>query len=148
MTATGKYRPQDVPGWQRPFWDSVRAHAVAVQRCTSCGTYRYAPKELCHRCHCPDAEWRAIEGRGTIYTFTVIRRAPNDAYQAEAPYILAHVEMTEGFRMIGVVRGMSVESVRIGMPVVAAYEDIDDEWSLLEFRPDEDATGESEGARR
>jgi uncharacterized OB-fold protein len=135
MTPDGKYLPADLPDWHRPFWDSLRAHAVAVQRCTSCGAYRYAPTELCRRCHSADAEWRRVDGRGEIYTFTVVRRAPNAAYQAEAPYVIAHVRMAEGFRMIGVVRGLDVGSVRIGMPVVASYADLDDDWSLLEFRP-------------
>lgn len=130
-----KLRPENVPDWQRPYWDSVRAHAVAVQRCDDCATFRFAPRELCPRCHSAAATWTPIAGTGEVYTFTVVRRAPTPAYQAEVPYVIVHVQMREGFRMIATLRGVGDDAVRIGLPVRVSYTDVDDSWSLLEFVP-------------
>lgn len=135
---SGKFSPEHIPDWQQPFWDSLRAHAVSVQRCLDCATFRYAPRELCPNCHSARAGWEPIAGNGEVYTFTVVRRAPTPAYQAEAPYVIAHVQMAEGFRMIATLRGVDVDAVHIGLPVHVAYADIEDAgdtWSVLEFVP-------------
>jgi uncharacterized OB-fold protein len=135
MSEYQKFLPEDIPDSQRPFWDSLQEHSVRVQRCDDCGTWRYIPKDLCPRCHGESATWTRISGQGEIYTYTVVRRAPTPAYQADAPYVLAHVTMAEGFRMIASLTGIDPEAVKIGMPVEAAYEDVTPEWTLLTFQP-------------
>jgi uncharacterized OB-fold protein len=130
-----RFLPEGIPEWQQPFWDSLRRHDVRVQRCTSCGTYRYHPKEKCARCSSRDAEWVPISGTGVIYTYTVVRRAPTGAYQSDVPYTIVHATMAEGFRMIAPLRGLAPEAVRIGLPVVLGYDDVTPEWTLLRFTP-------------
>ncbi len=118
-----------------PYWDSLKEHAVKVQKCSSCGTLRYVPKELCYNCQSMDVTWTTISGTGEIYTYTVVRRAPTPAYQEEAPYTIVHVTMSEGFRMIGTLNGIDVDNVAIGQQVKVAYDDITPEWTLLTFVP-------------
>lgn len=130
-----KFLPQGVPSWQRPFWESLREHGVKVQRCDSCGAFRYVPKEICNRCYSDDSTWTPIAGTGAIYTYTVVRRAPTKAYQQDAPYALVHVSMDEGFRMIGSMRTDDPESVAIGQAVRVAYNDVTPEWTILQFEP-------------
>jgi uncharacterized protein len=135
MSDYPKFLPEDIPDSQLPFWDSLREHQVRVQRCGDCGAYRYIPKDLCPRCHSERATWTPVSGEGEVYTYTVVRRAPTPAYQADTPYVLAHVTMAEGFRMIARLAGAEPQHVRIGLPVVIAYEDVTPEWTLFIFRP-------------
>jgi hypothetical protein len=135
MSEYQKFLPEGIPDSHWPFWDSLKEHAVRVQRCDDCGTYRYIPKDICPSCHGERASWTRISGRGEVYTYTVVRRAPTPAYQAEAPYVLAHVTMAEGFRMIASLTGADPEVVKIGMPVEVAYQDVTPEWTLLTFQP-------------
>jgi uncharacterized protein len=130
-----KFLPDGIPSWQMPFWESLRAHAVEVQRCDSCGRHRHIPKELCPACRAPGWSWVPIAGVGDVYTYTVVRRAPTPAYQADTPYTIVHVTMDEGFRMIGRLTAIDPEAVRIGMRVSVAYADVTPEWTLLEFKP-------------
>jgi uncharacterized protein len=138
MTTTAptydKFLPEGIPGYQRPYWDSLRDHAVKVQRCDSCGAYRYVPKEICPKCQAAEATWTSIAGTGEIYTYTVVRRAPTKAFQADAPYAIVHVTMDEGFRMIGTIPETDPESVRIGQKVTVEYLDVTPDWTLLAFR--------------
>jgi uncharacterized protein len=129
-----KFLPQGIPAWQQPYWQSLRDHAVEVQKCDNCGTFRYTPKELCNSCHATEAAWTPISGEGNVYTYTIVRRAPTPAYQEEAPYVIVHVDMAEGFRMIGSLTGVDPENVRIGQRVKAAYQDATPEWTLLTFQ--------------
>jgi uncharacterized protein len=140
-----RFLPEGIPSWQQPFWESLRAHDVRVQRCSACGTYRYHPKEKCHRCPSRAAEWVPISGLGEVHTYTVVRRAPTPAYAPDVPYTIVHVKMAEEFRMIGTLKSLEPASVHIGLPVVLGYDDVTPEWTLLTFSPDEDRQGSATG---
>ena len=127
--------PDDLPEFHRPFWDSVKAHALRLQKCDECGSWRYIPTEICPRCGSERCSWTPVSGRGRVYTHTVIHRGPTPAYQADAPYVIAHVELEEGPRMISNLIGCSPGDVRIGMPVEVVYEDVAPEWTLFKFAP-------------
>jgi uncharacterized OB-fold protein len=135
MTDYDKFLPEGVPSWQRPYWDSLKEHSIRVQKCDSCGTFRYVPKEICSKCHSVAATWTSVTGTGEIYTYTVVRRAPTPAYQQDAPYAIVHVTMDEGFRMIGSLKVADPESVSIGQPVRVAYDDVTEDWTILQFEP-------------
>jgi uncharacterized protein len=135
MSGYQKFLPEDIPESHHPFWDSLRKRDARVQRCDDCGTFRYIPKDICPGCHGDRATWTPISGRGDVYTYSVVRRAPTPAYQQDAPYVLVHVTMAEGFRMIASLTGVDPQDVHIGMPVRLAYQDVTPEWTLCTFRP-------------
>jgi uncharacterized OB-fold protein len=127
--------PDDMPEFHRPFWEALKAHELRVQRCDDCGSLRYVPKEICPRCGSQACSWTPVSGRGRVYTYTVIHRGPTPAYQADAPYVIAHVELDEGVRIISNLIGCDSADVRIGMPVEVVYEDISGDWTLFKFTP-------------
>jgi uncharacterized OB-fold protein len=130
-----KFLPESIPASHLTFWESLKEHAVKVQRCESCATFRYIPKDICPTCNSAQASWEAISGLGEVYTYTIVRRAPTPAYQEDAPYVIAHVTMDEGFRMAAKLITADLDSVHIGMPVRIAYEDVTPEWTLFIFQP-------------
>jgi len=129
-----KFRPEITP-LHAPFWEYVRAHELRLQRCDDCGRYRFIPLELCPACHSVASTWSPVSGRGTVYTFTVVHRAPTPAYQADAPYVIAQVELEEGPRISSTLAGVDPDAVRIGMPVEVVFDDVDAELTLYRFRP-------------
>lgn len=126
--------PDDMPDFHLPFWEALKRHELRVQTCEDCGTRRFIPSELCPNCGAAGCTWEQVSGKGRVYTFTVIRRGPTPAYQAEAPYVIAHVELDEGPRMISNLVGCDPEAVRIGMRVEVVFEDASPEWTLYKFR--------------
>jgi uncharacterized OB-fold protein len=126
----------DIPPLHRPFWDSVKRHQAELQKCDRCGKVRFIPTELC-TCGSPDSSWTPIAGTGEVYTYTVVHRAPTPAYQAKAPYVIAHVTLDEGPRMISHLVGVEPADVTIGMPVQLGYEDVAPELTLYHFEPKE-----------
>lgn len=127
--------PQDLPAFHQGFWSSIKAHEAALQKCGGCATFRFIPMEICPKCFSAEYDWVRISGRGEVYTYTVIRRAPTPAYQADAPYVIAHVTMEEGPRMISNLIGIAPEDVKIGMQVRLVYEDVTEDVSLFKFEP-------------
>jgi uncharacterized OB-fold protein len=136
MSLTEKFLPpDDMPEFHRPFWEALKAHELRVQKCEACGALRHIPKEICAHCGSRAASWAAVSGRGRIYTYTVIHRGPTPAYQADAPYVIAHVELDEGPRVISNLIDVAPADVRIGMPVEVVFEDVSSDWTLFKFRP-------------
>ena len=133
MPAYEKFTPEITP-LHRPFWDSVRRHRLELQRCDDCGQFRFIPRELCP-CGSSSSTWSPIAGTGEVYTYTVVHRAPTPAYAADAPYVIAHVTVDEGPRLISNLVGCPPADVRIGLPVQLVYEDVTPELSLYKFTP-------------
>jgi uncharacterized protein len=128
------FRPE-ITELHAPFWDALRRHELLVHQCAACGRLRFIPSELCPACHSSDAVWTAVSGRGTVYTFTVVHRAPTPVYQADAPYAIAYVELDEGPRVPARLVDVAPEDVEVGMPVTVVFDDVDDELTLYRFRP-------------
>lgn len=70
-------------------------------RCTSCGTLRIYPKPLCSRCHGSGIEPATVTGEGTLYSYTIVHRAPEPRFRPELPYVVALVDLDEGVRIPG-----------------------------------------------
>lgn len=134
MSEYEKPIPHPTPLTQ-PFWDGVRAHKLLVQKCNSCGKLRHLPKPLCANCLSQDFTWAEMSGRGQVYTYTIMHRAPAPSFNGELPYVVALVELEEGPRMITNIRECPPEQVRVGMPVKVVYEDINAEAALFKFAP-------------
>ena len=110
-------KPYPVPDAETaPFWDAVAAGRLDLQRCRSCRRHVFYPRSLCPHCGGLDLEWVTVSGRGTVYSFTVVHRAPAE-FQAEAPYVVALVELEEGVRMLTRLIDVEPSAVRVAMPV-------------------------------
>lgn len=118
-----------------PFWQATKRHELVLQKCAGCGAYRFSPKEVCPKCTSTDYEWSRVSGEGTVYTYTIMERAPNAAWQAEAPYVIALVDLKEGARMMSHITGCPPGDVKIGMPVQVVFEDVSDEVAIYKFVP-------------
>jgi uncharacterized OB-fold protein len=79
-----------------------------------------------------EPRWRESAGTGTIYTFTVIRQHGHPYFRSRTPYVVAFVDLDEGFRVLTEIAA-DPASVRIGQRVAVAWED-HDEVSVPVFR--------------
>ena len=103
-----------------PGPDSVHARALeegrfAIQRCAGCGEHIFMPRVLCPHCGDSRLEWAPIDGRGTVYSATVVRRRPEQG----GDYNVSLIDLHEGARLMSRVEGIEPAAVRIGMNVSA-----------------------------
>jgi uncharacterized OB-fold protein len=120
-----------------PFWDSVKAHAMRLQRCGACGTFVFFPRPLCPVCFSDALEWTPVSGRGVVHAFTIPHRHPSAAFQPDLPYVVAIVELEEGPRLMTnlVQVAPDASQIAVGMPVEVVYDDVTPEVTLPKFRP-------------
>ncbi len=117
-----------------PFWSALKRHELVVQRCDGCRTLRFPPEAGCYECGSMESSWVPMSGRATLWSWTV-GHPPLLPYFAErAPWPVVVVQLEEGPRMVTNVVDVPVEQYEVGMPLVADYEDADDEITLVVFR--------------
>ena len=117
----------------QPFWDGCRRRELLAQKCADCGHFSFPPQRACLRCFSPNLEWTRTEGRGTVYTYTVIWRPESPAF--EPPYIAAIIDVEAGYQMMTNIVGCEPAEVHVGMPVEVEFRDMSDEITLPYFRP-------------
>jgi uncharacterized OB-fold protein len=76
-----------------------------------------------------------VSGRGRVYTYTIVYQPAHPGFQAEAPYAYAIVQLDEGVRCPTNIVECKPEDVRVDMPVVAVFDDVSPEWTLVKFKP-------------
>jgi uncharacterized OB-fold protein len=134
-TRPPKPRPAPVPDPDSaPYWSAAREGKLVVQRCESCGKHQLYGRALCKFCG-GDVTWVDASGRGTVFSFTVIRQNYSRPFRDLIPYVVALVDLDEGPRVMTNIVGCDPDDVEIGMRVVARFEEVSDEAGIALFEP-------------
>jgi uncharacterized OB-fold protein len=118
----------------RPFWSGCASGVLRLRRCAGCGRFR-GPSRLVCDCGRSDHVWTDVSGRGEIFSYTVVHRAPDPAFRAEVPYVVAVIELEEGPHLLGNFVECSPDGLSIGMPVHAVFEEVAPEIGMVKFKP-------------
>jgi hypothetical protein len=112
----------------KPFWDAAAEGRLLVKQCDDCGEHHHYPRAACPFCGSERTQWREANGRGTIYSFSVMRRA-------EVPYIIAYVTLEEGPTMMSNIVDADSDAIRIGQKVKVKFNPSDGGPPLPVFAP-------------
>jgi uncharacterized OB-fold protein len=132
-------RPMPVPNeTTAPFWEAARHRILALQRCSGCSRLHHPPLLYCPECHSNTFEWTEVSGKGTVWSYTIMRQARVVGFEDMIPYACMAVEIDEqpGVLVLGNLVEADPESVRVGMRVEVRFEPIGDDGMLLpQFAP-------------
>lgn len=123
--------PTPNPG-TAPYWRAARAGLLMLPQCLACGKFHSYPRSRCPFCASTRLEWKPCSGRGHLYSYTEVFRAPSKAFAADVPYVVAVVELEEGPHLMTRLAEKTGE-IRVGQPVTVAFEALDEEISLPVF---------------
>ena len=101
------------------FAEGLKAGRLSFPCCRDCGKFHWYPMPLCPHCRSAAIEWRAVGGRGRVYSFTVVRHAFEEKWRHALPYVVALVEFADapGVRLITNLIDIDPADVRIGLAV-------------------------------
>jgi len=111
------------------FWDGVAAHELRIQQRED-GALQHPPVPALWKDKAETTDYVVASGRGTVFSY-VVHHAPKVPGRS-LPFVVALVELEEGVRMLGELRGVDPAEVTVGMPVEAIY---------LDFPGDEETGG-------
>ena len=116
------------------FWAAARRGELRFQRCAACGRFRHYPRPTCPACLAREFTWERSTGRGTVWTWTIVRGPTLPAFEAKLPYNVVDVLMDEGVHFVSQVLDCAAEEIRAGMPVEAVFVPASEEITLVKFR--------------
>ena len=138
---TLKAQPQGIPLPQpteisRPFWEAARREELHVQRCADCGKLVWIPEAACSACMSTKLQWERSSGKATVYSYSVVYRPQQPSF--EFPYVVALLEMEEGWHFLSNVINVELDDVAVGMPVKVTFVRMSEEITLPYFEPASD----------
>jgi len=117
----------------RPYWEAAAQGRLIAPRCNACKRFFFAPEVACTHCFSTDWTWAAVAGQGEIYSYTTIHRAPVPGMAT--PYVLAAVELPEGFSMFAHLVDCPPETLACGLPVEVDFRPLHDGRIAPVFKP-------------
>jgi uncharacterized OB-fold protein len=131
MTAQAKERKLPAPSVSpetKEYWDAAAQGRLLLRKCTACGEAHHYPRTICPFCFSDKTEWVTASGRGTLYSYSVMRRAP-------VPYVMAYVTLAEGPTMMTNIVDCDFDKLSIGQDVKLVFKPTDGGPPLPMFTP-------------
>ena len=123
------------PELTAPFWEAAGRGELVLPRCRTCSTVFFYPRELCPDCLSSDLDWVPASGKGRVYSYTIIHQPAHPTFRGDSPYVYAIIQLDEGPRMVSNIVDCPNDDVSINMPVVAAFDAVTPDTTLVKFRP-------------
>jgi uncharacterized OB-fold protein len=105
------------------YFEAANQGKLLLKKCGDCGQVHHFPRGVCPFCLSSNVDWLEAKGTGTIYSYSVTRRA------GPIPYCIAYVTSDEGVTVMTNIVDCDLDTVRIGQKV------------KLTFKPSEGGTG-------
>lgn len=139
-TSTGerKNMAETRPFTIESFYQFTAEKKLMAAKCQKCGALLLPPRPMCTECLSTRFKWVELKKRGKLLTYTVIH-VPPAQFQSLAPYALGIIELEEGPRLPGVIRGIDPEKIKIGMKLKVDFDATVSSgwpmWSRYFFKP-------------
>lgn len=118
----------------RAYWAAAAERRLVVRQCRACGRRHFMPRGQCPACWSDDLEWIDCSGAGTVYSLSVVHRAPTPDFAGVAPYAIALIDLAEGPRMFANLVGPGALEAAIGDPVQLTFERRGEAALIPQFR--------------
>jgi uncharacterized OB-fold protein len=105
-------------GNDAPYWRALWDGQLALPMCPTCKTWRWPAPFRCSDCGGWNFDWRAVEIKGEIYSWTRTWHAFDGAQALKKPYVTVSVALphASGIRLFGLLE--PGDHAKIGAPVV------------------------------
>lgn len=99
------------------YQDYLDRGELRLPFCSSCQRFIFYPRGFCPYCWGEQVEWKCLQGRGRIYSYTIVNVSALPEFTEKVPYIYAIVELEEGVRIPANIMDCEQEKITVGMPV-------------------------------
>jgi uncharacterized protein len=108
-----------------PFFAAAARHELVIPYCAACAAYVWYPVERCPTCDGTPA-WTPVSGRGTLFSWAVVRRAFLPAFAEQVPFVTALIALDEDpfVRVPSYVVDADPEALTADQPVVVDFREL------------------------
>ena len=110
------------------FYEKLEEGKIMGRKCPKCGNVEFPPVYACNACGNYDTEWYEISGKAKIHSIVMpAALSSKPEYKNFGKYAYGEIELEEGARVNGVVRGINkkkrkeiLDAGKLPVPVKAA----------------------------
>ncbi|MCP3989881.1 MAG: hypothetical protein GY724_12455 [Actinomycetia bacterium] len=133
-TPARKYIPA-TEDLNQEFFLQCAGGALHLQRCSDCGAWRHPPRYYCPVCFSDGWAWEPSTGAGKVASWVTTHYTVDRGWVDEVPYTNVVVQLDEGPRLLGGLRGMDADDLELGMEVVIVGETKRDDFVFFWVEP-------------
>lgn len=122
------------------FYKFVGEGKLMAAKCTNCGEVMLPPRPVCSKCFNKNMSWMEVKPEGKLLTYTVIHVAPKQ-FETLVPYTVGIVKLEDGPQLLGMIRGIEYDKLKIGMKLTVDFEKATStqaqwpQWPRYHFKP-------------
>ena len=124
------------------FWDACNIKELRIQSCNECTNLQHPPAVHCLSCGSVLLDSVIATGKGTLHSWAIAHYPQVPAF--DYPLIVGLVELEEGVRLVSNVTNVELEELEIGMPLEVDWLNVDNEFTLHQFKPVHNENQEAE----
>jgi uncharacterized protein len=108
------------------FWNAAARDTLVLPRCDACGRLCWYPRRACPACAGESFRWSEVQGRGTLFSWSVVRHPFLPQFAALTPYVTALVALDEdpAVRFATRVVGAQPDDLIIDQPMTVVFDDL------------------------
>ncbi|MBQ1472758.1 MAG: hypothetical protein IIZ31_03110 [Lachnospiraceae bacterium] len=92
----------------QPFYEALEEGKIMGRKCPECGAVEFPPVYACNTCGCLHTDWYEISGNAKMHSIVMpAALSSKPDYKDMGKYAYGEIELEEGARFNGVVRGMT-----------------------------------------
>jgi uncharacterized OB-fold protein len=115
------------------YWEAVARRELVLKYSPAAQRWYHPKRIVCTETGSTALEWRRSSGRGTVYSFSEVHRAPSTAFAAAVPYTVGLVRLEEGVHLF--TRFITdAAPIAIGVPVTVGFQQLEGGILLPVFR--------------
>jgi uncharacterized OB-fold protein len=107
----------------RPFWEGAARGELVIPRCAACARLVWYPRERCPACGGDDLPWVPVSGRGTLFSWTVVRHPFAKPFAEHVPFATGLVSLAEdpAVRLATLLVDGDPAALRVDQPVRVVF---------------------------
>jgi uncharacterized protein len=109
------------------YFEAAAQGKLLLKKCNDCNEVHHFPRGICPFCFSTNVDWTEAKGTGTIYSYSVTRRA------GPIPYCIAYVTLDEGISVLTNIVDCDLDTVRIGQKVKLAFKKSENGTAIAMF---------------
>jgi uncharacterized OB-fold protein len=111
------------------YFEAAAQGKLLLKKCNDCNQVHHFPRGICPFCFSDRVDWTEAKGTGTIYSYSVTRRA------GPIPYCIAYVTLDEGVTMLTNIVDCDLDAVKIGQKVKLTFKKTENGTPMPMFAP-------------
>jgi uncharacterized OB-fold protein/acyl dehydratase len=115
------------------FWDACNNKELRIQSCNECTNLQHPPAVRCLSCGSASLNSVVATGKGSLHSWAIAHYPQVPAF--DYPLVVGLVELEEGVRLVSNITDVESGELEIGMPLEVHWLDVDNEFTLHQFKP-------------